>query len=145
MKTRIAKEFKWEMSHRLPFHDGLCKNLHGHSYKMVVILEGEPNASGMIMDFYDIETAVRPLLDKLDHAFLCSEGDKKLIGFLKEYGFKYATMPNYTTAEYMAQHFIGEIKGSFAKHDNIEMLAIRIYETIDAYAEVSLKLKDEDK
>ena len=39
---KIAKEFRWEMGHRLPEHFGLCKNIHGHSYKMVVEFEGEP-------------------------------------------------------------------------------------------------------
>jgi len=38
---KIAKEFKWEMGHRLPEHFGQCKNIHGHSYKMLVEFEGE--------------------------------------------------------------------------------------------------------
>ena len=38
---KIAKEFRWEMGHRLPEHFGLCKNIHGHSYKMIVEFEGE--------------------------------------------------------------------------------------------------------
>ena len=38
---KIAKEFNWEMGHRLPEHFGKCKNIHGHSYKMMVELEGD--------------------------------------------------------------------------------------------------------
>ena len=26
---KIAKEFRWEIGHRLPEHFGLCKNIHG--------------------------------------------------------------------------------------------------------------------
>jgi len=55
---RIAKEFVWEMSHRLPYHEGNCKNIHGHSYKMELSLEGEPNENGMLIDFYHIERIV---------------------------------------------------------------------------------------
>ena len=38
---KVAKEFKWEMGHRLPEHFGNCKNIHGHSYKMIAEFEGE--------------------------------------------------------------------------------------------------------
>jgi len=53
-KMKIAKEFRWEMGHRLPYHNGLCKNVHGHSYQMVIELEGDVNTKGMIIDFYDL-------------------------------------------------------------------------------------------
>ena len=32
----ITKEFKWAMCHRLQEHKGLCKNLHGHNYKLLL-------------------------------------------------------------------------------------------------------------
>ncbi|MDA3844331.1 MAG: 6-carboxytetrahydropterin synthase, partial [Candidatus Kapabacteria bacterium] len=69
MKTKIAKNFDWEMSHRLPNHDGLCRNIHGHSYKMRVELEGEPNKQSMVIDYYDMKLVISPLLEKLDHCF----------------------------------------------------------------------------
>lgn len=31
-KIRITKAYKFDMAHALPGHDGLCKNIHGHSY-----------------------------------------------------------------------------------------------------------------
>lgn len=141
MKTKIAKEFKWEMSHRLPYHEGPCKNIHGHSYKMVIFLEGEPNHEGMVIDFYDIETAMRPLLNKLDHAFLCSNDDDKMISFLEENQYKYVVMPYYTTAENMVTFFMDEVIAYFKKFDNIETMGIRVYETEDAYAERFVNLK----
>ncbi|MEE1119435.1 MAG: 6-carboxytetrahydropterin synthase, partial [Bacteroidales bacterium] len=33
MKLRLTKEFRFEMSHALDEYQGLCRNLHGHSYK----------------------------------------------------------------------------------------------------------------
>ena len=62
---KISKEFRWEMGHRLPFHDGLCRNIHGHSYYMVIEIEGELNENGMIIDFYDLGKAVKPIIDEL--------------------------------------------------------------------------------
>lgn len=64
---KIAKEFHWEMGHCLPEHFGNCKNIHGHSYKMMVELEGTQDESGMIMDYYDLKKIVNPVIEKLDH------------------------------------------------------------------------------
>lgn len=69
----LTKEFRFEASHKLPNHDGKCARLHGHSWKMKVVLEGSelhesgPKA-GMLADFGDVSRAVKPLLEeKLDH------------------------------------------------------------------------------
>ena len=59
---KIAKEFHWEMGHRLPEHFGLCKNIHGHSYKMIVEFEGELDEQGMVIDFYDVEKIIAPII-----------------------------------------------------------------------------------
>ena len=54
---RITKEFKFETGHALYGYDGLCKNVHGHSYKLSVTLLGTPITDpdhvkyGMVMDF----------------------------------------------------------------------------------------------
>lgn len=40
----VAKQFRWEGAHRLPWHDGLCKNNHGHSYKMEASVDGAVDA-----------------------------------------------------------------------------------------------------
>ena len=37
---RITKKFKFEMAHALYGYDGLCKNIHGHSYKLFVTVRG---------------------------------------------------------------------------------------------------------
>ena len=53
---RITKEFKFEMAHALYGYDGLCKNIHGHSYRLWVTVRGEvleENGSkkdGMVLD-----------------------------------------------------------------------------------------------
>ncbi len=60
---RVAKDFGWEAAHRLPRHAGLCGNLHGHSYRMTVELEGEPDEHGIVIDFQDIKAVIKPLID----------------------------------------------------------------------------------
>ena len=66
---RVRRTFDFEASHQLPRHPGKCRNLHGHSYRLVVTVERpvEPT-SGMAIDFGDLKTVVRrEALDRLDH------------------------------------------------------------------------------
>jgi 6-pyruvoyltetrahydropterin/6-carboxytetrahydropterin synthase len=141
MKTKIAKEFKWEMSHRLPFHSGPCRNLHGHSYKLIIELEGEPDEFSMVLDYYEIDKIVQPLLKRLDHAFICDKDDKLMIDFLGKNNFKFLVMPYFTTSENLVTYFIDEIQEKFKTFKNIYSLTIRVFETIDAYAERTVNLK----
>ena len=41
-RIRITKKFTFEAGHALYGHDGKCKNIHGHSYKLYVTVIGEP-------------------------------------------------------------------------------------------------------
>ncbi|NEP33677.1 MULTISPECIES: 6-carboxytetrahydropterin synthase QueD [Moorena] len=72
----IYKEFRFEAAHRLPHHDGKCSRLHGHSWVGRVYVKGnqlieEGSKQGMIMDYGDIKTYLKPLLDNfLDHYYL---------------------------------------------------------------------------
>lgn len=140
MKVKIGKDFKWEMSHRLTFHKGPCVNIHGHSYKMRIELEGTLDENQMIMDFYDVHKIVQPYVDKLDHSFIVDGKDELMLNFLKENNFKYFEIPNFTTSEFMAIHFINVFKADFAKFSNLSLLRVRIYETEDAFAEVEIGL-----
>lgn len=140
MKAKIAKEFTWSMSHRLPFHKGLCKNIHGHAYKMRVIVGGETDENGMLIDFYDLDGAVRPIISSFDHAFLCDEKDTKLIDFVKDNGFKYSVIPTTTTAENVGWFILQKLKEAFSGFSNLNYLAIRFYETEDAFAELETEL-----
>jgi len=138
--VRIGKEFVWEMSHRLPFHEGPCKNIHGHTYKMLLELVGEVNENRMLIDFYDIEQIVRPFLDKIDHAFLVDKKDDLMLNFLKENQFKYYEIENYSTAEDMSASFLEILKPDFQQFRNLKQIKIRIYETSDAWAESESEL-----
>ncbi|HWJ24619.1 MAG TPA: 6-carboxytetrahydropterin synthase QueD [Gemmatimonadaceae bacterium] len=71
--TRIFKDFSFEAAHRLPnVPEGhKCARLHGHSFRVRVVIEGPVDArTGWVMDFADIKAVVRPLEDRLDHYYL---------------------------------------------------------------------------
>lgn len=139
---KISKEFRWEMGHRIPEHDGLCKNVHGHSYKMVVEIKGEVAENGMIIDFYDLGQIVKPVIDVMDHSFLCESGDDVMIEFLKANGMKYFTVDFHSTVEnicmYLANTFSSKIDRN--KYNNIRSLTVKIFETPNSYAEYSVDL-----
>jgi len=67
----LTKIFTFDSAHRLPFHDGMCKELHGHTYTLEVTLRGEPNDNGILIDFGDLKRIVNSwILKKLDHKYL---------------------------------------------------------------------------
>lgn len=69
----LEKEFRFEASHQLPYHDGKCARLHGHSWVGRLICRGNHTIdsgakSGMVVDYSDMKKAIQPLLDNfLDH------------------------------------------------------------------------------
>ena len=69
---QIEAEFTFAAAHRLPRYQGKCFNLHGHNYRLQVVLRGEPDSySGIFVDFGDVEAAVKAnILDQCDHSNL---------------------------------------------------------------------------
>lgn len=73
MRVRLVKSFGFEAAHWLPcFPDGhKCRRMHGHSFKVEVIVEGEVEVGkGYLVDYGDIKRAVEPLRSRLDHYVL---------------------------------------------------------------------------
>ncbi len=69
----IARAFTFEAAHRLPNVPAThrCYGLHGHSYRVVLRLEGRVDPhTGFVADFFDIDDAFKPVLDELDHGCL---------------------------------------------------------------------------
>jgi len=77
MRVRLVKSFDFEAAHWLPcFPEGhKCRRMHGHSFKVDVIVEGEvPEEKGYLVDYGDIKRAVEPIKQRLDH-FVLNEID----------------------------------------------------------------------
>ena len=57
-----------DSAHYIPGHDK-CGSLHGHTYKVEVVIEGEKK-SGMLMDFSELKRAIKEALALYDHKTL---------------------------------------------------------------------------
>ncbi|MBR1671511.1 MAG: 6-carboxytetrahydropterin synthase QueD [Fretibacterium sp.] len=67
----LRKEFTFDAAHNLVHYHGKCERLHGHTYRVAVVLEGTPDEEGMIMDFCELAGAVQErVISKLDHSYL---------------------------------------------------------------------------
>lgn len=136
---RVAKRFKWEAAHRLPWHDGPCANLHGHSYRMTVELEGTPDERGMLIDFQHIKRVLKPLIASWDHAVLIGAGDDALADAMAQLGTCTFTFPTDTTTENICAyvvHYLGTRALQTLQAHNVETIRVRLAETETCYAEM---------
>jgi len=140
---KVAKTFSWEAAHRIPWHEGLCRNLHGHSYQMWVTLEGPVGDKGMVMDFQHLKQLVKPLVEAWDHATLVARSDEELLSVVRAMHWKHFVFPADTTAEhlasYVADYMLKEHAEVFARY-NITSITVRIAETATCYAEHTVRV-----
>lgn len=138
---RVTKEFNFEMAHALMNYDGLCKNVHGHSYKMFVTVIGTPSTNindpklGMLIDFGDLKKIVnKEIVDVYDHAFLLNKNSGVTYNAETHQMFSNTIYVDYQpTCENMVVDFAGKIKVKLP--ENIKLFSVRLYETATSYAE----------
>lgn len=138
---RITKEFKFETAHSLPGYDGLCKNIHGHSYELLVTVAGYPIKEknhpkrGMVMDFGDLKKIVRELIvEPFDHSLILrSDVSKTLVAELKKNYEKIILLDYQPTSEMMLVDFAERIKNKLP--ENIDLKYLMLRETVTSYAE----------
>jgi 6-pyruvoyltetrahydropterin/6-carboxytetrahydropterin synthase len=139
---RISKEFKFETGHALYGYDGLCKNVHGHSYKLTVTLVGTPITDsknvkfGMVMDFSDLKKIVKQsIVDPFDHATVLNVNSphKELANAMETRGHKIVRVSYQPTSEMMILDFAEKIKKELPPHLSLHHLILR--ETETSYAE----------
>ena len=67
----LLVESEFAAAHRLRGYQGACENLHGHNWRVEVVLAGEQlDALGMLVDFRDVKKIVNATLDEFDHRYL---------------------------------------------------------------------------
>ena len=138
---RITKIFHFEMAHALDNYDGLCRNIHGHSYKLHVTLIGQPSSDetspkkGMLIDFSDLKKIVqKSIIDKYDHALVLNQNtDKRILDTLKQHYQKIITIPFQPTSELLLISFADILKNNLPA--NVKLYGLRINETDTSYAE----------
>lgn len=140
-KIRLSKEFRFEMAHALWNYDGLCKNIHGHSYILRVTVIGTPISddehvkNGMVMDFGDLKKIVHEqIVDKLDHAIVLShKSPYSLVQDLPQMGDRHLVTPYQPTCENMLIDFAARIKSQLPV--NVALHSLRLHETASSFAE----------
>ena len=64
----VGRTFYFDASHHLPAYKGKCEQLHGHTYRLDVVIEGAVGKEGMVLDFNEIGRLVESaVIEKLDH------------------------------------------------------------------------------
>ncbi len=140
-KIRITKEFSFETAHTLYGYDGLCKHVHGHSYKLLVTVMGTPISDisntkvGMVMDFGDLKKIVKTLIvDVFDHSWVVNERDPQLNKLPEHIMFdRIITVPYQPTSENMLIHFADMLQKALPEYVNLKYM--RLNETSTSYAE----------
>lgn len=70
-RVLISKEFTFDAAHHLHDYEGKCKNLHGHTYRVVLGLSGYTDERGLLIDFGDIKKIWKQKIEiHLDHRYL---------------------------------------------------------------------------
>lgn len=70
----VTKVFQFEAAHAISNHNGPCRHIHGHSYKLhVTVTSARLNDLGMIMDFGELKEVVnKAVISRFDHALILS-------------------------------------------------------------------------
>jgi 6-pyruvoyltetrahydropterin/6-carboxytetrahydropterin synthase len=67
----VSVEHTFAAGHALRNYRGKCENVHGHNYKVQVIVRGEQlDKTGMLADFVELKRLLRAISEPLDHVFL---------------------------------------------------------------------------
>lgn len=138
MKASISKEFHFSYGHRLVDHPGRCANYHGHNAKVEVRIDGEIDPkTGMVLDFYDLDKAVKPLVETLDHVMILQYGDPLIETLLEVKGPNTLHVVDFPpTAENLA-HYLAEPISIALSFKGLKV-TIRFWETPSCWAEVSI-------
>ncbi|MEN1935579.1 6-carboxytetrahydropterin synthase QueD [Paenibacillus sp. 102] len=125
-RVMVSKEFTFDAAHHLHCYEGKCKNLHGHTYKVVFGISGYVNEIGLAIDFGDIKEIWKNEIEiYLDHRYLNE------------------TLPAMnTTAENMVVWIYEKMEEALTKENRANEYKgarvefVRLFETPTSYAEV---------
>ncbi|GAB2532305.1 6-carboxytetrahydropterin synthase QueD [Gracilibacillus alcaliphilus] len=119
-RVMVSKEFTFDAAHHLHCYEGKCKNLHGHTYKVVFGISGFVDEVGIVIDFGDIKKIWKEKIEVyLDHRYLNE------------------TLPKMnTTAENMVVWIFEQMEKALQEQPNDSRVEfVRLFETPTSYAE----------
>ncbi|MBZ5545273.1 MAG: 6-carboxytetrahydropterin synthase QueD [Acidobacteriia bacterium] len=110
----ISAEYSFAAGHALRGYKGKCENVHGHNYKVRVIVAGEQlNSIGLLMDFVDLRAALKSTAERLDHRFM---NDLEPFDILNP------------SAENLAKYFCDSLEPQLQQH-GARLRAVTVWET----------------
>ncbi len=133
--TTVTKTVKFDAAHILTNHQGLCKNLHGHTYRVdVSVTQADAVDRDMVIDFKDLKHLAREMIcDRFDHAFIYnteSAGEREIAAVVEKNGMRTVAIPFRSTAENLAKLFYTDLKSRVPG-----LSAVKVWETADSCAE----------
>lgn len=140
-KIRVTKRFHFEMAHALYEYDGLCRNIHGHSYNLEVTLIGKSKKQpghpkdGMVLDFGELKKIVNSqIVDKFDHALMVNSlFTETQIELLKQTTQRIIVVDFQPTTENIVADIAKILQQLMPT--GVSLFSIRLYETVTSYAE----------
>lgn len=118
MFTLFVRE-TFAAAHRLELYHGKCEALHGHNFRVEVLIEGEKlGKEGMLLDFAVIKAHLRGIVADLDHKYINE------IPFFSERA---------SSSEYMALYIYDRLK-ELLLCENVAVKEVRVWESDNAYA-----------
>ena len=141
-KVRVTKQFKFETGHAIYGYDGLCKNVHGHSFKLDVTIIGQPIIdpdhvkNGMVIDFGDLKTIInKEIVQPFDHATVLNvkSPHKEIADEMESRGHKILRVGYQPTCEMMIIDFASKLKAKLPNH--LKLYSLKLRETETAFAE----------
>ena len=140
-KIRVTKRFHFEMAHTLYHYDGLCCNIHGHSYNLEVTLAGEPRndpghpKDGMVMDFAMLKEIVKSkIVSRFDHSLMINKlTPKEQADMLRKISDRILVVDFQPTTENIAAYIAGILQQHLPKE--VSLFSIRLFETVTSFAE----------
>lgn len=140
-KIRVTRKFSFEMAHALYEYDGLCRNIHGHTYNLEVCLLGEVKKEaghpkdGMVMDFGKLKGIVKKnIVDIFDHALLVNSlfPEENILAFQKATE-RLIVVTFQPTTENLVLHFVEILQQELPS--NVSLFSMRLFETGNSFAE----------
>lgn len=120
----VSKEFTFDSAHHLHCYEGKCKSLHGHTYKLQVMMRGKVDHRGIVIDFADIKRIAKErIMDRLDHRYLNE-----------------VLPPMNTTAENMIVWMYEQLDGALKEEglsSRVRLEEVRLWETPTSFAAVT--------
>lgn len=131
----VTKTVKFDAAHALTNHQGLCKNLHGHTYRVdISVSQREGEDSDMVIDFKDLKSIAEAVIcDRFDHAFIyntTSPGECEIAAVVEKNSMRTVAIPFRSTAENLAKYFFELL---IARIPNIA--SVKVWETAMSSAE----------